>query len=189
MGRLDVGDDQPRHGRARRGRCESGAEVDRGPGAGGRELDNAKPVQRGGVVVQPPTQAFVELLGSVDVGHGNDVDLELHVDRPDARVGARGLCFGGGHVNLLVALLCMGTGARDLLRSAAAGRRTASPLVAVAAAGGRPLGHRVSGRRDGEPRGAECRYALAIGGTRGVVTKEQVERMAVTSLVAGRRGA
>ena len=104
MGRFDVGDDQPRHGRARRGRRESLAERDRGPRARGRELDDAKAVQRGDVVVEPPTQALVELLGSVDVGHGDDVDLELHVDLPDARVAARGLCFGGAHVNLLVAL-------------------------------------------------------------------------------------
>ena len=31
-------------------------------------------------LIEPPTQTLVELLGSVDVGHGDDVDLELHVD-------------------------------------------------------------------------------------------------------------
>jgi hypothetical protein len=51
MGCFDVGDDQPRQGRARRGRGQSLAECDRGPGARGRELDNAKAVQRGDVVV------------------------------------------------------------------------------------------------------------------------------------------
>ena len=35
MGRLDVGDDQPAFGRAGRGRRQSQAERDRGPGAGG----------------------------------------------------------------------------------------------------------------------------------------------------------
>ena len=39
----------------------------------GRGLGHAKAVQRGGVVVQPPTQPFVEILGSVDVGHGDSV--------------------------------------------------------------------------------------------------------------------
>ena len=42
VGRYDVGDGQPALGRARRGRGESGAERDRGPGARGRELDDAK---------------------------------------------------------------------------------------------------------------------------------------------------
>src|SRR6267142_6119261 len=45
-----------------------------------RELDDANAVCRGGIVVEPPTQAFVKLLGSLDVGYWNDVDLELHVD-------------------------------------------------------------------------------------------------------------
>ena len=31
-------------------------------------------------MVEPPAQALVELLGSVDLGHGDDVDLEVHVD-------------------------------------------------------------------------------------------------------------
>ena len=108
MGRFDVGDDQACQRRARRGRGESLAECDRGPGARRRELDDAKAVQRGGVVVQPPTQVFVVLLGSVDVGHGDDVDLELHVGLPDSRVGARGVCFGGAHIKLLVVLLARG---------------------------------------------------------------------------------
>jgi hypothetical protein len=32
-------------------------------------------VSRDDVVVEPPTQAPVELLGSVDVGHGDNIDL------------------------------------------------------------------------------------------------------------------
>src|SRR5215472_8244222 len=70
----------PPLGRARRGRCESQAERDRGGGARGRELDDAKAGQRGVVGVEPPAKALVELLGLVDVGHGDDVDLEVHVD-------------------------------------------------------------------------------------------------------------
>jgi hypothetical protein len=45
------------------------------PEPGGRELDDANAVSWGDVVVEPPTQAPVELLGSVDVGHWDDVDL------------------------------------------------------------------------------------------------------------------
>ena len=80
MGRLDVGDDEPALGRAWRGRRESLAERDRGPGAWGCELDDAEPVERRDVIVEPPTQSLVEPLGSVDVGHGDDLDFELHVD-------------------------------------------------------------------------------------------------------------
>jgi len=80
---------------ARRGRRESLAERDRAPRARGRELDDPKAVERVDVVVEPPTQASVELLRSVDVGHGDDVDLEVHLDRPDGRVAARVVCFGG----------------------------------------------------------------------------------------------
>src|SRR5215467_5645854 len=75
VGRHDVGDDQPSYGRAGRGRDEPGAEGDRGRGARRGELDDAKAVQRGDVGVEPPAQALVELLGTVDVGHGNDLDL------------------------------------------------------------------------------------------------------------------
>src|SRR5208282_3992615 len=41
--------------------------------------------------VESPTQAFVELLGWLDVGYGNDLDLELHLDSRSA--GARLLLF------------------------------------------------------------------------------------------------
>src|SRR6516162_2667583 len=88
IGGLDVGDDQLPLGRAWRGRRESLAERDRGPRARGCELDDAKALHRGDVAVEAPTQALIELLGSVDVGHGNDHDLELHVAPPDARVAA-----------------------------------------------------------------------------------------------------
>jgi hypothetical protein len=52
VGRFDVGDDQPALGRAGCGRGEAGAEGDRGRGAGGRELDDAQALQRGGVIVE-----------------------------------------------------------------------------------------------------------------------------------------
>jgi hypothetical protein len=32
-------------------------------------------VSRDDVVVEPPTQAYVELLGSLDIAHGDDVAL------------------------------------------------------------------------------------------------------------------
>src|SRR5262249_32608354 len=54
------------------------------------------------VEVEPKAQPLVELLGPVDVGHGNDLDLELHVDLPDSPVAARVVYFGGAHVCLLV---------------------------------------------------------------------------------------
>ena len=94
MGRFDVGDDQPGLGRAGGGRGESGAESDRGRGARRRELDYAEAVQRGGVAVEPPAQALVELLGSVDVGDGDDLDLQVKIGLPDGRVAARAVYFG-----------------------------------------------------------------------------------------------
>ncbi len=75
MGRDDVGDDQPGHGRAGHGRGEPLAERDRGTGARRGELDDAKAGQWRGVVVETPAQALVELLGPVDVGHREDLDL------------------------------------------------------------------------------------------------------------------
>ena len=88
MGRFDVGDDQPALGRARRGRGKSLADRDRGQG---RDWAMRRPSQRGDIVVQPPAQALVELLGSVDVGHRDDLNLQVKVDLPDGRVAA-GLC-------------------------------------------------------------------------------------------------
>lgn len=43
---------------------------------------------------------------SVDVGHGDDVDLEVHVDLPDGRVAAPAVYFGGGH-GCLLGLCCL----------------------------------------------------------------------------------
>src|SRR6516165_2882062 len=67
----------------------------------GCELDNAKALHRGDVAVEPPTQALIEFLGSVDVGHGDDHNLELHVDPPDARVAACVVYVDGAHHYLL----------------------------------------------------------------------------------------
>ena len=50
------------------------------PRAWGCELDEAEPLHRRNVIVEPPTQLLVERLGSVDVGHGDDVDFEIHVE-------------------------------------------------------------------------------------------------------------
>src|SRR5262252_6566107 len=102
IGGLDVGDDQLPLGRAWRGRRQSLAERDRGPRTRGCELDDAKALHRGDVAVEVPTQALIEFLGSVDVGHGNDHDLELHVDPPDARVTACIVYVGGTHRYLLI---------------------------------------------------------------------------------------
>src|SRR4029077_14024863 len=79
---LDVGDDQSASGRGGRSRRESQTERKRCPGAGWGKLDDAEPAHRGDVVVEPPTQMVVELLGPTDVGHRNDVDLEVHLDGP-----------------------------------------------------------------------------------------------------------
>ena len=35
----------------------------------------------GEIGVEPPPQALVEALGAIDVGHRNDDDLELQIDR------------------------------------------------------------------------------------------------------------
>ncbi len=75
--------------------------VTEAPEPGGVNLDVAKAGQRGGVVVEPPAQPLVELLGPVDVGHRDDLDLELHVDLPDGRVAARVRYLGGAHACLL----------------------------------------------------------------------------------------
>src|SRR5262249_51865314 len=100
-GGVDVGDDQPPLGRAGRARRESLAERDRGTRAWGCELDNAKAFHRGDVVVEPPAQVLIEVLGPVNVGHRDDLNLELHVELPDPRVTERGLYVGRTHGYLL----------------------------------------------------------------------------------------
>jgi hypothetical protein len=56
-------------------------------------LDDAEPGEWRGVIVEPPTELLVEALGSVNIGHGDDVDFELHADRA-------AVCFGCAHVSL-----------------------------------------------------------------------------------------
>ncbi len=48
------------------------------------QLHNAGVIAGGEVGVRPPTQAQVEAPGAIHVGHGEDDDLELHLDRPGA---------------------------------------------------------------------------------------------------------
>ena len=62
------------------GRRDARAELDRAAGAGRRELDYAERVAAADVGVEPPPEALVELLRAVDVGDGDDDDLELQVD-------------------------------------------------------------------------------------------------------------
>jgi hypothetical protein len=73
---LDVGDDQQQAlRRAGRGRGQVGAELNRAPGTGRRELDQPKVLART-VGVEPPTQGTVERLRPVDVRDGNNDYLE-----------------------------------------------------------------------------------------------------------------
>src|SRR6185436_12573828 len=64
--RLDVGDDEETLRRAGGSRREPLAELDRAPGARGRELDHPEVVIPE-VRVQPPPEALVELLRAVDI--------------------------------------------------------------------------------------------------------------------------
>src|SRR5205823_11643091 len=104
MGRLDVGDGEPARGRTWRGRCQSLAERDRRPRAWWCELDDTEPVERRDVIVEPPTDSRVEPLGPVDVGHGDDLDFELHVDPPNARLAGDAGYLGCAHGSVLLSL-------------------------------------------------------------------------------------
>src|SRR5262245_22762060 len=78
----DVGDNQiVALSGARRGRRDVRAELDRAGRARWRELDDAEAVSESVVGVQPPSELFVEVLGAIDVGHGDDDDLEFLIDR------------------------------------------------------------------------------------------------------------
>ena len=83
---LDVGDDEERSlNRARHGRRDPLAEDDRARRAGRCQLHRPPVVTDGEIGVQPPPQALVEALGAIDVGHRNDDDLELQIDRRGGR--------------------------------------------------------------------------------------------------------
>jgi hypothetical protein len=80
MGRDNIGDDKGSESRAGGGRRQPGAKRDRTPGAGRRELDDPNVFRWRHILVESPTQASIELLGSLDVGHGDDIDLQFHID-------------------------------------------------------------------------------------------------------------
>jgi hypothetical protein len=86
MGCFDVGDDQPPTAEPGAAAVIPLPNVTEHPEPGGREPDDSNVVCRGDIVVEPPTQALVELPGSLDVGHGDDVDLEFHFESSYAGV-------------------------------------------------------------------------------------------------------
>jgi len=55
-----------------------GTENHRSSRYGQRELNPAEPVFERGIGLEPPAEAAVELLGTIDVRNGYDNDLELH---------------------------------------------------------------------------------------------------------------
>src|SRR4030095_5477354 len=69
------------------------AEVNRTWRARRRELHHPELFTDGEVGVEPPTQAAVEALGAIDVGHGDDYGLELEIDRSG---GAHGYLLASG---------------------------------------------------------------------------------------------
>src|SRR6516225_7326284 len=101
----------------------------------GCELDDAKALRRGDVAVEAPTQALIEFLGSVDVGHGDDHDLELHVDPPDARVAACVVYVRGAHRYLLI---CVSRNPQLGLRIGYATKRTLVDIAACQRRGRHP---------------------------------------------------
>ena len=52
---------------------------------GGVSWTTRKSVTDGEIGVEPPPQALVEALGAIDVGHRDDDDLELQIDRRRVR--------------------------------------------------------------------------------------------------------
>src|SRR4029077_10102288 len=84
--RLDVGDNQVeslrRTGSSRR---HLRTELDRAWGARRRVLDDAEAVLEREIGVEPPPQASVEALRTIDVGDRNDHDLELQVNSRGVR--------------------------------------------------------------------------------------------------------
>ena len=86
-----------------------------------------------GATVEAPTQALIEYLGSVDVGHGDDHDLELHVGPPDARVAACVVYIGGAHHYLLI---CVARNPQLGLRIGDATKRTLVDIATASVGGG-----------------------------------------------------
>jgi hypothetical protein len=75
---FDVRDNKSCHRRARRRGSYAFTERDRASRPRRRELDDANVLCRGDILIQPPTQSLIELFGSLDIGHGDDVHLEVH---------------------------------------------------------------------------------------------------------------
>src|SRR5947207_14211926 len=110
------------------GRRDVGAELNRALRSGRRELDDPKTVIKGEIGVEAPSQALVEALRTIDVGPGNDRDLELQLDAHGVR-GLRGVFtdrFCAAHCHLLIvcewshtpATLCTATFAASSCRVA-----------------------------------------------------------------------
>jgi hypothetical protein len=82
------------------------SELDRAPRAGRRELDDPEAIIKDEIGVLPPPQPSLETLGAIDVGHRNDNDLELQIDRGGARdlgrVFIARLCAAHGDLRGLV---------------------------------------------------------------------------------------
>src|SRR3712207_7315791 len=77
------------------------SELDRAPGSGRRELDAAEAAVAPEVAVEAPPQARVEVDGAVDVRHGDDDHLQLHVeDRKSTRLNS-------SHANISYAVFCL----------------------------------------------------------------------------------
>jgi hypothetical protein len=101
--RLDVGDNHLQALDGARLRLDDAlAKRDRAPGVGRRELDRPDALTELEIGVQPPSEALVEALRTIDVGNRDRDDLELHVDRPGLLGGGRrfGAHVSGAHADL-----------------------------------------------------------------------------------------
>src|ERR1700735_4334691 len=103
MSRLDVGNDQSSPEGARFSCGDAFAERDRAPGPRWRELDDTKIIPHHDVVIEPPPEARVKLLCTIDVRNGNQRDLELGGNSRD--IGVILLLFKATHCLTHVILL------------------------------------------------------------------------------------
>jgi hypothetical protein len=84
---LNAGDNQVEAlRRAGLSRRDVGAELNRTPRAGRRELDDAEAVIEGEIGVEPPPELPEELLRAIDIRDGDDDRLKLQVESREARV-------------------------------------------------------------------------------------------------------
>src|ERR1700733_10415312 len=100
--RLDIRHDQPCLGRTRRRGRQPQAKRDRRTRPRRRELHDPKPLHRRDIIVKPPTQLLIKPLGPINIRHRDDLDLEPHIDPPDAHTPARRAFFSSAHHKLLV---------------------------------------------------------------------------------------